>query len=170
MGESRPFCQENFLFPKKRPKTAFFGGNESGVSWLWEELYAKLLGLGQLLGYPWKVWGITVQTSYWEGRWDQNWVRSRPAKKVACGNANLWKTGFFYSSASSSRTKRDIKIGPTGEMIVTYWATNALLTKSDCGEFGPCFACPKLGDAGRTWVASKNREVLEKISRPQFWS
>ena len=36
------------FFPKKRPKTAFFGGNESGVSWLWEELYAKLLGLGQL--------------------------------------------------------------------------------------------------------------------------
>ena len=60
------------FFPKKRRKTAFFGGKESGVSWLWEELYAKLLGLGQLLGYPWKVWGITVQTSYWEGLWHQN--------------------------------------------------------------------------------------------------
>ena len=33
---------------KKRRKTAYFGGKESGVSWLWEELYAKLLGLGQL--------------------------------------------------------------------------------------------------------------------------
>ena len=32
IGESRPFCQENFFFPKKRPKTAFFGGDESGVS------------------------------------------------------------------------------------------------------------------------------------------
>ena len=32
------------------------------------------------------------------------------------------------------------------------------------GPFWPCFACPKLGDAGRTRVASKNRAVLEKIS------
>ena len=29
------------------------------------------------------------------------------------------------------------------------------------GPFWPCFACPKLGDAGRTRVASKNRAVLE---------
>ena len=27
------------------------------------------------------------------------------------------------------------------------------------GPFWPCFACPKLGDAGKTRVASKNREV-----------
>ena len=60
------------FFSKKTQKTAFIGGMETGVSWLWEELYAKLLGLGQLLGYPWKVWGITVQTSYWEGLWHQN--------------------------------------------------------------------------------------------------
>merc|ERR1711963_646375 len=33
---------------------------------------------------------------------------------------------------------------------------------------GPCFACPKLGDAGRTRVASKNRAVLRKTLRPQF--
>ena len=32
-----------------------------------------------------------------------------------------------------------------------------------------CFACPKLGDAGRTRVASKNRAVQQKITRPQFW-
>ena len=38
------------------------------------------------------------------------------------------------------------------------------------GPFWPCFACPKLGDAGRTRVASKNRAVLRKIIRPQFWS
>ena len=43
-----------------------------GFSQLWEGLEAKLLTPGQLLGYPWKVWGITVQTSYWEGLWHQN--------------------------------------------------------------------------------------------------
>ena len=36
------------------------------------------------------------------------------------------------------------------------------------GPFWPCFACPKLGDAGRTRVASKNRAVLRKTFRPQF--
>ena len=39
-----------------------------GITSLWEDLEAKLLTPGQLLGYPCKVWGITVQTSYWEGR------------------------------------------------------------------------------------------------------
>ena len=36
----------------------------------------------ELLGYPWKLWGITVQTSYVEGLWHQNWVRSRLTKNV----------------------------------------------------------------------------------------
>ena len=66
---------------KKTPKNSVFWRQEIGITSLWEDLEAKLLTPGQLLGYPWKVWGITVQTSYWEGRWDQNWVRSRPAKK-----------------------------------------------------------------------------------------
>ena len=34
--------------------------------------------------------------------------------------------------------------------------------------FLPCFACPKLGDAGRTRVASRNRAVLGETLRPQF--
>ena len=41
-------ARKTFFLQKKRRKTAFLGGKESGVSWLWEELYAKLLGLGQL--------------------------------------------------------------------------------------------------------------------------
>ena len=36
------------------------------------------------------------------------------------------------------------------------------------GPFWPCFACPKLGDAGKTRVASKNRAVFPKTFRPQF--
>ena len=78
------------------------------------------------------------------------------------------KTEIFYSSASSSKTKRDIRMGPRGEMMLIYRATNALLKKSGCGPFWPCFACTKLGDAGRMQVASKNRAVLQKASRLQF--
>ncbi len=97
------------FFPKKRPKTAFFGGDESGVSWLWEELYAKLLGLGQLLGYPWKVWGITVQTSYWEGLWHQN-----------CG----------YTSPLLFFWRRHIESRPLGEKVG--WS---LITRQSAGHF-----------------------------------
>ena len=57
---------------KKTPKNSVFWRQEIGITSLWEDLEAKLLTPGQLLGYPWKVWGITVQTSYWEGRWHQN--------------------------------------------------------------------------------------------------
>ena len=41
---------------------------------------------------------------------------------------------FFYSSASSSKRKRDIGMGPMGEMMLTYRATNALLTNSGCSQ------------------------------------
>ena len=36
--------------------------------WLWRVLDAKPMTPGRLLGPPWKLWGITVQTSYWEGQ------------------------------------------------------------------------------------------------------
>ena len=52
---------------------------------------------------------------------------------------------YFYSLASSSKTKRDIGMGPTGEMIVTYRATNALSTKSGCGAVLAVFCLPEVG-------------------------
>ena len=82
-----------------------------GITSLWEDLEAKLLTPGQLLGYPWKVWGITVQTRYVEGWWHQNWVRSRPKKILPKRNRKSWEMEIFYSSASSSKTKRDIAMG-----------------------------------------------------------
>ena len=53
---------------KKTPKNGLFQRPNIGITSLWEDLEAKLLTPGQLLGYPWKVWGITVQTSCVEGR------------------------------------------------------------------------------------------------------
>ena len=60
-------------------------------------------------------------------------------------HGNSWKTEIFYSSASSSKTKRDIGMGPTGEMMLTYRATNALMTKSGCGAVLTVFCLPKVG-------------------------
>ena len=52
-------------------------------------------------------------------------------------------------------------MGQTGEMMLTYRATNALLTNSGCGVVLTVFW--ELGDAGRTRVASKNRAVFQKL-------
>ena len=49
------------ILSKKHLKTAFLGGHDSGdpggVSWLWQELYAKLLAVDHFFGYPWKLLG-----------------------------------------------------------------------------------------------------------------
>ena len=58
-----------FIKSKKQPQKGLFKRQGIWVSWLWEELYAKLLAPGQLLGYPQKLWGMTAQTSYAEGWW-----------------------------------------------------------------------------------------------------
>ena len=106
-GESRPFGRENLFSPKKHLKPPFLGE-------LWEDLDAKLLTPSQWLGFPGKFWGIKVQTSYWEGQWHQNWVRSRLKNFFT---KTKWKFARkkIYSSASSSKTKRDIGMGPSGD-------------------------------------------------------
>ena len=39
------------------------------IGWLWRVLEANQVTPGQLLGCPWRLWGLMVQTSYVEGRW-----------------------------------------------------------------------------------------------------
>ena len=65
------------------------------------------------------------------------------------------KTEIFYSSASSSKTKGDIRMGPTGEMMLTYRATNALLTNSGCGAVLPA----------PSWEMPVERELPAKIGQ-----
>ena len=49
---------------QKTPHFRLFWWTRIWVAWLWKDLDAKRLTTGQLLGWPWKVWGITLQTSY----------------------------------------------------------------------------------------------------------
>ena len=48
---------------KKNTYKTFFVCARIWVTWLWKDLDAKRLTPGQLLGCPWKLWGITLQTS-----------------------------------------------------------------------------------------------------------
>ena len=105
---------------------------------------------GQLLGYPWKLWVVTVQTSYVEGRWHQNWAYTSQTLFFADGQGNQWKKPeFFYSSARYSETKRDIGMGhKRWKGRYTYRGTNAFWAKSGCGPFFAVFCLLK---AGRLW-------------------
>ena len=64
------------IFCKIKPQNSRFWWTRSWVIWFWKDLDAKLLIPGQLLGCPWKLLGITLQTSYVEGRWHQNWAHT----------------------------------------------------------------------------------------------
>ena len=48
-------------------------------------------------------------------------------------------------------------MGPTGEMMLTYRATNALLTNNGCGA-----VLTVTGDAGKSLVTSKNNGGVAK--------
>ena len=111
----------------------------------------KLLTPGQLLGYPWKLLGYNG-SNYLLGRSVASNLSPQQIEMII-----REKTEERYCDGSY-KVKSPLYIGePFGRKVAA-------------GPFWPCFACPKLGDAGRTRVASKNRAVLEKISRPQFWS
>ena len=66
--------------------------------------------------------------------------------------ANLWIMEMFYSSASGSKTKRNIVMG-NKRWKGQYTEGTPFGRKVAAGPFWPCFACPKLGYAGRTQVA-----------------
>ena len=60
-----------------------------------------------------KVWGITVQISYWEGRWHQNCGYTSPILFFGYGQGNPWKTAqnFFggHTPWKSLRTQHSDK-------------------------------------------------------------
>ena len=99
--------------------------------------------------------------------WHQNWVRSRPTIFLPKWNGNLWKTEFF-TPWPPARKRRDASGWVQQvKLLVRMGQQIPCWQKMAAGPFWPCFAYPKLGDAGRTRVDSKNRAVLWKASWPQ---
>ena len=56
----------NLILSKNNPKNGLSGVTRIALFSLWEELEAKLLRPGQLLGYAWNLWDITLQMGYVE--------------------------------------------------------------------------------------------------------
>ena len=72
--------------------------------------YLHLWSTGQLFGFPWKLWGIRVQTSYWKARLHQNWVCSRPTKKLCvrtCKFVKNWNFLLFGLHLENEKRYRD---------------------------------------------------------------
>ena len=99
---------------KKTPHFRLFWWTRTWVTWLWKDLNTKQLTPDQLLGWPWKLCGITLQTSYVEGWWHQNWAHTSPlhfftvrtrkfAKKWFWGKAlrtHKLSTGRFFGAGT----------------------------------------------------------------------
>ena len=105
----------------------------------------------------WKVGGIKIESA--AGR----------QKKNASGDGISWKREIFCKSLRTRKFSMGKFFGASTHGIVTHSGFIKCIWKVGTTNFWPCFACLKLGDAGRTRVASKIRAVLEKASRSLFW-
>ena len=150
------------LIKKKHKKKTFFEWQEIGITSLWEEVDDKLLTPGQLLGRCWLLWCITVQTSYWDSRWHQNWVRSRPQQIFCKWQWKILKNGRFYSSASSSKSKkRVIVMRPTGKWLLRIEQQTSRWQRLAAGLFYCVFST-------RNWEMPVERELAEKLGNVAF--
>ena len=87
IGKNWPFGQEDWFFAKKKQKkTAIFLCTNLG--------YLTLEG-PELQAYPRKVVGLTVQTSYVEGWWYQNWAPTIQQHFFMCVHGNWRESEFF---------------------------------------------------------------------------
>ena len=100
---------------------------------------------GQLLGYPWQLCGITVQTSYVDGWWHQNWVRSRPTKIFASDNGNSWKLEIFTLRPPARKRREILWWAIKDKKTGMHRGTNAFWTKSGSGPFLTVFCLSEVG-------------------------
>ena len=108
-------------------------------------LKAKLVTPGQLLGPPWKVWGITAQTSYWEGWWHQNCGYTSPILFLGVRTRKSVKSGTFQWENFSGQAVM--------ESLFTRDSKN--LNERGVQKLWPCFGHWKLGECDQTRSVSK---------------
>ena len=103
----------------------------------------------------WKVGGIKIESA--AGR------RFFLPKR----HENSWKREIFCKSLRTRKFSMGKFFGASTHGIVTHSGFRKCIWKVGTTNFWPCFACPKLGDAGEMRVASKNRAAgLHKLWYP----
>ena len=162
---------------KETPHFCLFWWTRIWVTWLWKDLDAKRLTPGQLLGWPWKLWGITLQTSYVEGRWHQNWAHTSPlhfftveTQIFAKKSDFLGKTGKFFGAGTHSGFRKYSRFGwpslcfeviaaqseVVGKNQLCYEKSRGVANQSHSANFGP--------------IAWKQIEPGVPISESMFYS
>ena len=105
-------------------------------------------------GHPWKLWGITVQNSYMEGRWQQNWAHTSPLYFFPSGHGNSRKSDFLGKTLCTLKFSTGIFFGATTHGILTHSGFRK------CSRSG----WPSLRfEAAQSEVIGQKLEVLQKI-------
>ena len=142
-------------FVQKTPQKRLFLCAQIWFTWLWKDLDTKQLTPGQLLGWPWKLWGVTLQTSYVEGRLHQNWAHTSPLHFFSVCARKFAKSDLLGKTLHTRKFS-------TGKFFGT--DTHGILTHSGfrkCRRFG----WPSLGFkviAAQSEVTGKNRLSYKK--------
>ena len=124
----------NSIFSQKKLKKRQKWWTTFRIYWLWRALDADEMTPGQLLGYPCKLGGITVQSSYVEGRWHQNWAYTSPKLFLQTDKEISEKNRNFFTLRPVTRKRREI-LGWAikGQMIYMHRGPTTFLAKSGCG-------------------------------------
>ena len=144
----RKIWQENWSFAKKTPQNCLFWCTRIWVAWLWKALDGKRLTPGQLQAYPWKLGGMTVQTSYVGGQWHQNWaqrdqlrpfglIENGPRRSQGGPHKRLFMAIFGnICTKTSLATLFGLNTGWPGLNIVSH------IWRDQLHPFGPIENCP----------------------------
>ena len=122
--------QGKSILCQKTPQKRLFLCARIRVSWLRKDLDAKRLTPGQLLGWPWKRWSITLQTSFVEGQWHQNWAHTSPLHCYRVCALKFAKSDFWGKTLHTRKFSTGKVFGAT---------TNGTLTHSGfrkCSQLG----------------------------------
>ena len=179
---------------KKKFQALFTNDSYYGWQWMGQQWERSLFCQFQLLGSYWKVHWLKLAPGLKKVQWGKptppniffrpilpNFEKKLKSETMILGGGpcsqsvrraamEFREKPNFFTLRPPARKRREI----SGWVPRVKWCSH-IGQQMPCwqtvaaGSFWPCFACPKLGDAGKTRVASKNRAVLRKASRPQFW-
>ena len=102
----------------------------------------------------WKVGGLKIVTAASRRIILPGWHR------------NWWKSAFFYKTLRTRKFSRGKFFEGSTHGILTHSRFRICVLKGSATHFWPCYSCPKSGEGGKTWFASKIKAVLKKKIRP----
>ena len=102
----------------------------------------------------WKVSGLKIETA------------ARRRIILPGWNRNWWKSAFFYKTLRTRKFSTGKFFEGSTHGILTHSRFRICVLKGSATHFRPCYSCPKSGEGGKTWFASKNKAVLKKKIRP----